>query len=374
MFKTALRFILYDKPKSIGALAGTVISVFLIGQQCGIFIFLINAMSSLVRNNTEYVWVVDDRTTNVTALAQLDMRVGYELKSIEGIESVHPLVVTAGAARFENGKSAGITLIGVESPEYAGGPWDLSIGKKEDMLRDGAIITEYFDKATLGDLKLHDYFEINGKKVFSAAQTKGVRAFGGGVYTFTTIERARYLGNFPKNKASAFLVKLKNKEDEAKVIALINKNINTVKAWNSNDFASSSIITVLKTSGIAISFGTLIVFALIVGFVIIGLTLYSAAIDRIKDYGTLKAIGATNAYIRKLIICQAMIVSFVGFVIGTLLVEAFRNGIANAGTIFNYPLWLRAIFFFVTLLIALLGSSFAIKRITSLEPAQVFRG
>jgi len=79
---------------------------------------------------------------------------------------------------------------------------------------------------------------------------------------------------------------------------------------------------------------------LIVGFVIIGLTLYSAAIDRIKDYGTLKAIGATNAYIRKLIICQALIVSFVGFLIGTLLVEGFRNGIANAGTFFNYPLWL----------------------------------
>ena len=272
MFKTALRFILYDKPKSIGALAGTIISVFLIGQQCGIFIFLINAMSCLVQNNPEYIWVVDDKTTNVTALAQLDMRVGQELKSIEGVESVHPLVVTAGAARFENGKSAGITLIGVEAPFFAGGPWNLSIGSKENMLQDGAIITDYFDKATLGDVELYQYCEVNGKKVFNAGQTKGVRAFGGGVYTFTTIERARYLGNFPKTKASAFLVRLKNKDDEAKVMALITKNINTVRAWNSDEFATSSIITVLKTSGIAISFGTLIVFALIVGFVIIGLT------------------------------------------------------------------------------------------------------
>ena len=69
----------------------------------------------------------------------------YELKSIEGVESVHPIVVTAGAARFENGKSAGITLIGVEAPTYAGGPWNLSVGKKSDMLQDGAIITDYFD-------------------------------------------------------------------------------------------------------------------------------------------------------------------------------------------------------------------------------------
>ena len=373
MFRTAIRFILYDKPKSIGALAGTIISVFLIGQQCGIFIFLINAMSSLVQNNSAYVWVVDDRTTNINALAQLDIRVGYQLKSIEGVESAHPLVVASGAAKFANGMSAGVTLIGVEVPAYAGGPWKLSTGKNEDMVQEGAVITDYFDRATLGNLKPGEYFEINNKKVFNSAQTKGVRSFGG-VYTFTTLERARYLGKFPTDKASAFLVTIKHPEEAQQVIARINSSIANVKAWNSYDFAKASIITVLKTSGIAISFGTLILFALIVGFVIIGLTLYSAAIDRIKDYGTLKAIGATNNYVRKLILTQALIIAVIGFAIGTIFVEGFRNGIANAGTFFNYPLWMRFSFFGVTLLIALLGSMFAIKRIVNLEPAQVFRG
>jgi putative ABC transport system permease protein len=374
MFKTALRFILFDKAKSIGALAGTIMSVFLVGQQCGIFIFLTSAMGSLSKNNPDYIWVVDDRTTNVNALALLDTRIGYEIKSLDGIENVYPLVVAGGAARFENGKSAAISLIGVQVPEYAGGPWNLAVGKKEDMIRDGAIITDYFDKKALGDVELGQYFEVNGKKVFNAGLTRGVRAFGGGAYTFTTIERARFLGNVPTNKASAFLVKVRNPEDRQRVINEINGAISGVKARNSEDFTNETILTVLKSSGIAISFGTLIFFALIVGFIIIGLTLYSAAIDRIKDYGTLKAIGATNSYIRRLIVTQAMIFAVTGFIIGTLLVEAFRNGIANAGTIFNYPLWLRVIFFFVTLLIALLGSSFAIKRIVKLEPAQVFRG
>ena len=45
----------------------------------------------------------------------------------------------------------------------------------------------------------------------------------------------------------------------------------------------------LGSTGIAISIGTLLIFAVISGFFIIGLTLYSAAIDRIRDYGTLKA-------------------------------------------------------------------------------------
>jgi putative ABC transport system permease protein len=374
MFKTALRFILFDKPKAIGALAGTIMSVFLIGQQCGIFIFLINAMSSLSRNNSEYVWVVDDRTTNVNALASLDNRIGNELQSIPGVEDVFPIVVTAAGARFESGKSANVTLIGSQAPSFAGGPWNMFTGNKELMIQDGAVITDYFDKITLGDISLGDYFEVNGKKVLNSGLTKGVRAFGGGVYTFTTIERARYLGNFPINKSSAFLVKLTHVEEEAVVISRINSTLSGVKAWNGDEFSKSSIITVLKTSGIAISFGTLIFFALIVGFVIIGLTLYSAAIDRIKDYGTLKAIGATNGYIRKLIITQAMVFAVLGFIIGTIMVEGFRSGIAKAGTYFDYPWWLRLTFFLVTVLIALLGSSFAIKRIVKLEPAQVFRG
>ncbi len=373
MLKTALRFILFDKPKSIGALAGTIISVFLIGQQCGIFIFLTNAMSSLVRNNSGYVWVVDDKTTNINALGKIDQRIGYQLQSIEGVKSVHPLVVASGVAKFNNGKSAGITLIGVEVPVYAGGPWRLFNGSRESIIQQGAIITEYFDQGSFGGLSPGEYFEVNGKKVFNAAQTKGVRSFGG-IYTFTTLERARYLGNFPLTKNSAFLLKLNDTTQQAQVINRINATLPNVKAWTSQDLANATIMTVLKTSGIAISFGTLIIFALIVGFVIIGLTLYSAAIDRIKDYGTLKAIGADNGYIRKLILTQATIIAVIGFLIGTALVEGFRNGISKAGTYYDYPLWLRISFFLVTVLIALFGSRFAIKRIVKLEPAAVFRG
>jgi putative ABC transport system permease protein len=73
MLKTALQFIWYDKPKSIGALAGTILSVFLIGQQAGIFIFLTNAMAAYVRLAPEYIWVVDSKTTNSGALTPLDI-------------------------------------------------------------------------------------------------------------------------------------------------------------------------------------------------------------------------------------------------------------------------------------------------------------
>ena len=374
MLSTAIRFILYDKPKSLGVLAGIVISIFLVGQQVGIFIFLTDAMKSIVANNNGYIWIVDPKTDDANQLAGLDMRVGRQAASIEGVERVYPVVITAGAARFENGKTAGMTIVGAEAPDFVGGPWGLFSARREDMLPEGAIITEFFDKKTFGSVRPGEYFELNGKKVYNAGFTKGVRGFGGAPYVFTTIERARALGNFSTDQASLFLVKWKTGYTKEQVIAHLNRSIPNIRAWDADALAASTVSNILASSGIALSVGSLVFFAIISGFVIIGLTLYSAAIDRLRDYGTLKAIGASDGYITRLILLQAFLISLLGFLLGYALVEGFRNGVAQAGTVFRFPPEIRIGFFLLTLFIALGGSLFAIRKIKRLEPAAIFRG
>jgi putative ABC transport system permease protein len=371
---TALKFMKFDKPKSIGALFGVIISIFLIGQQTGIFIFLTNAMCYLVRVNDTYIWVTDNKTTNVNALAPIDVRLGYEMESLPHIEKAYELVIASGAARFSDGTSAGLSVVGSELPDFAGLPNDALIeGNLNDLIPEGALSVDFFDGKALGNPSKGDYFEINGKQVYIAAKTKGARGFGGGLFSFTTKERARFIGNVPVTKTSAFLIKVDQPQRMRSVVNSINATIPGVKAWMPKDFKNETILTVLKSSGIAFSFGTLIIFALISGFVIIGLTLYSAAIDRIKDYGTLKAIGATNRFIRRLILMQAIIYALIGFILGYALIEGFRNGIANAGTLFTFPPAAKVAFFIITALISISGTLFAIRRIAKLEPASVFR-
>ncbi len=365
----------YDKAKSIGAMAGIVISVFLIGQQLGIFIFLTDAMGYIVQNNQGYIWVVDEETKDVNALANLDVRVGYEMASVPGVDKVYPIVITVGAAKFANGKSSSVQLIGVQTPAFAGGPWNLELGKPQDLQQDGAVTVDFFDRPTLGEIAPGEYFEVNGQQVFVAGQTRGVRGFGAGPVVFSTIERVRKLTSLSSDKSSAFLVTWDPKvATEAEVVDRINATIPGIRAWNAKEFTSQTVSTVLASSGIAFSIGTLVVFALISGIIIIGLTLYSAAIDRIRDYGTLKAIGSTNGYLTRLIMLQATLFGLIGFVLGYGLVEAFRNGVAQAGTIFNFPPVLIVSLFVATQVISLGGSLFAILRITRLEPAMVFRG
>lgn len=373
MLLTAWKFLKFDRAKSIGALVGVVISTFLIGQQTGIFIFLTNAMSALATQAQTDLWVVDNKTTNVNALAPLDIRKLREVASIPGVRMAHGVVIRGAVAQFPNGTSSSVLLVGSDPPQFAGGPGKLLVGDYHALTPDGAVSYDIFDSDALGNSSLGTVFELNGKRAYLATTTRGIRGFGG-IFMFSTAERVREYTGLPATQISAVLVDLEPGADPVVVRDAINATLFGVRAWLPKEFADASVTTVLSTTGIAISIGTLVIFATLSGFFIIGLTLYSAAIDRIKDYGTLKAIGATNGFVARLILLQALLFALVGFPIGYMFIEAFRAGIATAGTLFSFSWAIRFVFFGLTLSICLGGALFAVRRIAGVEPASVFRG
>lgn len=284
MLKTALRFMFYDKPKTFGALFGVIIANFLIGQQLGIFIFLTNAMAVLANNVQTDLWVVDKTTNNVNSLGLVDIRYGKQIESIKGVEKVSPFLVSGATVRFANGKTTPVVILGSQSPRFVGGAWNIQNGKLTDLLKDGAVMIDYFDKANFGkenkdESMAGEYFEVGGKKAFCVAETKGVRGFGG-IYMFSEINQAHLFCGVSKYKTSAFLVKLDSGANVELVKETINSQMPEMKAWTPKEFSSETIKVILATSGIAASTGTLIVFAILSGMIIIGLTLYSAAVER----------------------------------------------------------------------------------------------
>jgi putative ABC transport system permease protein len=117
----------------------------------------------------------------------------------------------------------------------------------------------------------------------------------------------------------------------------------------------------------------MVVFAFLAGIAVVGLTLYSSAIDHIRDYGTMKAIGATNGYIRQLLYMQAMMFAIPGFLIGQVLVQIFKYAIESQGLLIQFTPQFYIYFFLLVCVIALSGAALASRRIIRLEPAEVFR-
>lgn len=378
MLRTAYQFMKFDKSKSIGIIIGIVISIFLIGQQVGILTFLTGLMGGIIsssRQDLGEIWVVDNITSNANELAQLDERIVREIKSIDGVQETYSVVVASGSVKFADGKTAIVNLIGSEAPDFAAGPRaELIIdGSLSQLIDDAAFSAEIYDESTFNNsVAPGTMVEINGKSAVIKVRTRNARGFGGSFF-YTTLSKARYFGGISANKISCVAVNVKPGYSREQVIANINNTIVGVRAWDSNDLKNTTAKIITVTSNIGTSIGSLVVFAIISGFFIIGLTLYSAALDRLKDYGTLKAIGATNGYVTRLILMQSFLFAVIGFIIAILLLFGFQKAVVGAGLVLHFPPVLILGLFVVTLFISMGGSLFAIRKINSVEPASVFR-
>ncbi len=375
IFRTAFRFIRYDRTKSIGIVIGIIISTFLIGQQLGIFTFLTGLMSSIVDNSNAPIWVIDNKTKDVNQVGRFDIRYLSEIRSLPGVERAYPVVFAGGTALMPNGNSVNVLLIGSDAPEFVIGPNPTKIekGSQADLVPDGAISIDYFDSNLYGeDIDVGSTFEINGKEARVAVQTRNLRGFGSS-QIFTPIDRARFYGNLPSTTINAILVIPKKAQETNLVIDEINSRFPQLRAWEKRALSRSSVLEILGSSGIASSTGTLIVFALITGILIIGLTMYSSVLDRLKDYGTMKAIGANNRYLARLLLCQAFMFAIVGFVLAWSLLEIFRFAVVGTGLLIRYRWWEIAGIFIITSTISAGGMLFALYRLKGVEPASVFR-
>ena len=330
MIATAFKFIKFDKPKSVGIIVGIVISIFLIGQQMATLFFLTDLMGGLeIHSNSEEndIWVIDELSRNVNALNRIDSRLTQEVRSIEGVDKSFPVLITQVPATFKDGKTASVLLVGSEAPTFIGGPRStiVSGGTIQDLSGSGNISVEYSNvKVWNTDLKLNDQFEINKKKATIKVTTKFAQGYGGN-YVYTSLQNARFFSNITSDKISVVVIRPKKGANVQKIIDTINGTFMGVAAWKAGDIRDITINEILVKTNTGTSFGSLVIFAIISGFFIIGLTMYSSVLDRIQDYGTLKAIGATNGYLSKLILMQAFLYGIAGFIIAYLLLILFKE-------------------------------------------------
>src|SRR5213593_3090460 len=70
--------------------------------------------------------------------------------------------------------------------------------------------------------------------------------------------------------------------------------------------------------------------AFIVGLAVAGLTIYTATIEKSREYGILKAVGFRNGYLYRLVFEQAAVSGLLGFVLGlglTLIIGPFASDV-----------------------------------------------
>ncbi|MBI5775375.1 MAG: FtsX-like permease family protein, partial [Verrucomicrobia bacterium] len=127
--------------------------------------------------------------------------------------------------------------------------------------------------------------------------------------------------------------------------------------------------------GIPIAFISIIVLGFIVGTAISGQTFYAFVQENLRHLGALKAMGASNGLLARMLLLQSLTVGFIGYGLGLLLTVGFGRAVLTRGEPpFFMPWQLPVATFVVVMFICCISSMIGIRKVFKLEPAIVFRG
>ena len=145
------------------------------------------------------------------------------------------------------------------------------------------------------------------------AVTDGIRSFTMTPYVFSNLADARSYIGLPNAFTSYFLLRLKQKGQMERVRQDILGKISDVQALTTDQFRDQSRSFWLSGTGAGAALLAGALLSVIVGTAIIAQTLYSSTKEHLYEFATLRAIGASNSYIYRVIISQALFNAFIGF-------------------------------------------------------------
>src|SRR5260370_42486712 len=114
--------------------------------------------------------------------------------------------------------------------------------------------------------------------------------------------------------------------------------------------------------------------AFIVGGLIAGQIFYNFTLDNLRYFGVMKAMGATNRVLRRMIMLQAFTVGAIGYGIGIGIACLFSFAIGSSGRLVpQIPVALLVGSAVAVVALCLFASVISLRRVVRLEPAVVFK-
>ncbi len=373
MARVGIAMLLHDRLKLVGTLVGVVFAVLLSNQQAATFFGLLDKNTMLARRSGADIWVTPPATESLQPGELMSDSTLVRARGTPGVAWAAPLLLAGGTVKLPSGGTEAIQIIGVELPARHGGPWNVVSGDPRDLTRPDAMFFEDSDREKLGGLNLGSVREVSGHRVQAVGFTVGLIPFGPS-YAFTSFETAREITHTDNHLTNFALVGVAPGASPAQVARLLQERLPEQRVMLRSELERRTVRYVLANTSIGVVIGTGAFFAVVVGFVIVALTMFSAVIDHLREFGTLKAIWARNRDLAKLLIAQAVAIAGVGWLIGQSAVALLVRGITGPKLPMTLPPWLMAVTLGGVTLLCVAASSLALLRLRKLEPAMVFRG
>ena len=375
MLLVARKNLFSERTRLAISVGGIALSVFLIGILLALFRGWSQQVGGFVENVPADLWVASDGTTDFIAAASiLPDGLGRQLQLLPDVDTVSPLVVRPLEV-YKQGDDQDDTfdvqLVGYDPHIGLGGPLAIVEGKSPPG--PGEIV---IDKRTSDrhGVEIGDRLVRGTKSVIVVGKSSG----GDFVFTqvgFVTIPTAiDFLKLDPVSVRTFFVLTLEDPSQRDLFARRLAVAAPEVKFVTGEQFATETRDRIL--GNVLPILIVVLVVAFIVGLAVAGLTIYTATVEKSREYGILKAEGFTNPFLYRVVFEQSMITGALGFFLGaglTLLAAPFAEDSVPQFVVFVRWQDIAGVAG-STLLMALIAAYIPVRRLASIDPVMVFKG
>jgi len=349
---------------SIGGVALAIMLILILnGFLAGIYV---QVTAYLDNTPTDLVVAQDGVTNLLSATSVLPPSTENLVRGVSGIEGITPIISQFVILDIHDEKVVAY-MVGY-NPEEGGGPWKLIAGREpgddDEIVLDWVMAEEH--GFTLGDT-----VELLDEDFTVVGLSDGTNSW---MASFIFIEKraAERLLLMP-NTSSFVLVSLKPGADRGSILARLERRLRDLEIIPADIMKQNDLDLLVEVFAIPLKMMASIAFA--VGTAILGMVIYTATIERQREYGVLKAVGAKNSHLYLLVMFQGLATALSGIALGIGLAWFAAEWIMELSP--KFLIVIEPISILKTsvfgLFMGFLAAILPARQVALLDPARVFR-
>ena len=374
MSNLAWRNLVHDKVRLSVTLTGIVFAVVLIVVELGLFVGFTTTTSGLIDQSQADLWITSARVGYVEVGVPFSERKVYTVLATPGVAHASKYIASFSQWKRPDGRQESVQVVGFDPDQRLGGPWNLASGTQGALKESDNVIIDELYQEKLGVDHVNQVVEINGRRARVVGFTRGIRSFTTSPYVFTSFKSAQSYTGLASDQTMFLLVKVAQGASVPAVRERLAARLPDSDVHTTAEFSSMTRQYWMFTTGAGVAVLLAAALGLVVGIVVVAQTIYATTMDHLKEYGTLKAMGATNGYLYRVIIQQAVASAVVGYVLAMGVSYFVIKGSQSGGAAIMVPPQMVAGMFVLTVVMCVGAALVSINKVTRLDPAMVFKG
>lgn len=349
------------------SIGGVALSIMLIVLLNGFLSGIYKQVTAYLDNTPANFVIAQDGITNLLgATSLLPARTEDLARGVPGVDRVMPIVSQFVILDIHDKKVVGY-MVGYE-PDAGGGPWLMKEGRPpaddDEVVLDWVMAQEH-------GFALGDSIEILDEKFTIAGLSDDTNSWMAS-FLFMEKRAAERLLLLP-NATSFVLLTLEPGSDSVAIETRLRRRLRDMELLPVATLKANDVKLLVEVFAIPLQLMVSIAFA--VGTAILGMIIYTATVERLREYGVLKAMGAKNRHLYWLVTQQGVVTAAIGMGLGIGLAWIAGQWIMVLSPKFLILLQPQSVLAVAAsgIVMGLLAALLPARHVAGLDPAQVFR-